>query len=216
MPKPRYFVYFSFAGNDPWRAFDDDRSLEKAIKRAEYYLKEGRWPLGGFIDSAFICRAEYDEDYEDFLTDGEPIWEAGEPFGPIDADDYSDYLNFWINPYGEIYGVPTHGHDRMSAMLVCSGSVSGVKAEQALLGSPPYHEGWLQVSTEPGRHTTFDFKTEPTQKQMDALFDIVLAHRSVDRSSSERFVEDSMKWLSHPEVTRKNPAKKRLFQWLFG
>jgi len=205
MPKPKYWTYFSFVGEEPWLAVTDDRELGKAIERAEKYLKRGHRPDGDFIDQAFIYQAEYDDEYEDWSPVGEPVWEAGEPFGPIGSEEAADYLSFWIDPYGEIYGVPRYGHIRVTAMLIRAGILPDV--EESILGSLPILNGWLQVTTEPGRQTLFDFVGEPTQKQMDALFDIVVTHRSIDSKSSRCFVEDSMKWLSHPKVTRKNPKR---------
>jgi len=208
MPKPRFYVFFSFMDEEPWLAFNQDNSLKKAISRAEFFLKRGRRPDGDFIDSAFVYEADYDEDYEDWFPVGEPVWygETDIQISPLDAEDYNKHLSYWIDPYGDVFAVPIHGHDKIASMLLRAGIVTDI--EEGMFGSAPYQSGWLQVTTEPGRSTTFNFKTEPTQRQLDALFDIVLAHKSLEYSdNSKLFVRDAMKWIGHPEVTRKNPRR---------
>ena len=87
MPKPKYYTYFSFANEEPSVEFTEDTSPESAIKRAEIILERGHRPNGDFIDSAWVYRVEYDIEDECYWPVGDPIWQDGEPFGPIDAED---------------------------------------------------------------------------------------------------------------------------------
>lgn len=140
---------------------------------------------------------------EDFWAKVPEVWTAEQA---ADANDYS----FWVSPDGDIYPVDPFRHVETENRLVKYGLVPEHE-ETMMTGSPALAAGWLQVSQRDDDSVTFNFDHGPTQRQLDAVFDLVRAHKEKGARypgrRRELFWRGAMEWLSMPTVTRNNPGE---------
>jgi len=160
-------------------------------------------------DSLLVVRATVHPGTLD-VYDPEPIFDHFAPMPTAWSADRSadaNYYSFWISPEGDIYPVEPFNHVAVERMLLRYQLVPA--SEETLRGfSPAIEAGWLQVSARDDDTVTFDFKREPTQRQLDAVFDLVQAHKAKPPVGGYRrrelFCRGALAWLNAPTVTR-NP-----------
>jgi len=126
----------------------------------------------------------------------------------VDAVQASNgYYSFWISPDGDIYPVEPYKHVEVESRLVKFLLVSRTQ-ETMTSYSPALAAGWLQVSEE--GNVLFGFDRPPTQRQLDAVFDLAQAHKARVWSGGshlhEVFWQSAMRWLNEPAATR-NPSE---------
>jgi len=177
---------------------DMQDTLDNAIRSAEYALRRAERVVRATIHEGTLD--EYDPTPIAERALAKPV-----AVEPTSAEALVS-TNYWIDPHGEIYPVAYYGHE--------AAKVTFSKFKIVPRDSDLVLMGWLQVSQEPGQEATFYYGGEPSARQLDAVFDLAVAHRAQCRDGyclrdSVQFAEDAMKWLAEPTVTR-NPAEPRI------
>jgi GNAT superfamily N-acetyltransferase len=198
-PAPRFHVMeHTPLGKVSRTLSTEHKTLKSAISRAKRLLQENT--------GLFLGVYETEWDGESYYPVAPVLWKGSSRIEPVEADspEALAVMSYWIDPYGTIYPVPTYAHAVIAAALITQGEFSGGEcpSDEAALRA-----GWLQVSVEPGSAPTFNYRNdEPTQRQLDAVFDLAVAHNTVEASYTHPlWAEEAMRWIGEPSVTR-NPA----------
>lgn len=140
---------------------------------------------------------------------------TGESFNPnplwaIDYDDLAttispqseqaaEYFSYWIDPDGGVYPVSTYGHDSVQDQLVARGVIVQNGQSATLFNyAPALASGWIRLSINRGSPTFGFVGKRPKQHQIDAVFDLALAHKARKGDEHQRFYRALMEWLASP------------------
>lgn len=130
---------------------------------------------------------------------------APKPVDPSSAE-ATNYVNYWIGPYGDVYPVPAYKHANVEHRLIAAGIIPKLEGG-SVHDSPAMLDGWLRVSGGSKARPIFDLGAAPTQRQLDAVFDLAVAHKARTGSQHDRFAENVMPWLGSRESIMQNPSE---------
>jgi len=137
--------------------------------------------------------------------DSTPAWIVDdEPDGFLSTLDprsssAAKHFNYWIDPYGDVYPVPLYGHENVQEMLIEAGMIVKNGQNPTLFNyAPALASGWLRVSSSHGTPTFAFVGNNPSQRQLDAVFDLALAHKDARGAAHLIFAQKAMNWISNP------------------